>query len=161
VDPDAITEAGTTDKELDDEQNKAVSKDGDVITVIQTDWREVVLTPDSDGKWTYTWSNLPVFTYDGTTKEYYYYMVQEEAVPSWNAARNETPTERVSDVSVSVADTTKYSTVYPKTITYSFTNSQMTFTLPEAGGIGDEIFYIIGGMLATLALLACIFRKKK
>lgn len=109
-------------------------------------------TIESDGgKWTTTFSNLPVKGDDG---EYYYYYVEETPVSGYDTSY----TNSNGDSSTTAADMAIASDSAEITIENT---AQKQYNLPDTGGNGTQWHYIAGAVLSLLAIGLLIFKVYK
>lgn len=109
-------------------------------------------TIESDGgKWTTTFSDLPVKGDDG---EYYYYYVEETPVSGYDTSySNSNGDSSTNAVDMAIASDSAEITIE--------NTAQKQYALPETGGNGTQWHYLAGATLSLLAIGFLIFKVYK
>ncbi|SEQ12039.1 hypothetical protein SAMN05216346_10537 [Streptococcus equinus] len=111
-----------------------------------------VLTHDDN--WTRTYKNLPVYGYDAYGNKYILtYYVREKAVPGYDTVYSNGYKTSDDPVKMKIGAEDGQITIKNK--------SQKQYELPETGGSGVKMHYVIGASLALLSLGLIILKSYK
>lgn len=118
------------------------------------DIEERTIEPESDGKdnykWETTFSNLPV---DGDNGEHYKYYVEETRVPGYDTSYYDGSKTSKNPADMATDSEDGHITIKNK--------AQKQYELPETGGSGVKMHYMIGAGLALLSLGLIILKSYK